>query len=303
MFFERSKNGWVVHAPAKINLALEVLGRRTDGYHQVETLLVPVRLFDTLTYSPSSDPLQLSVDITPQCRTTSGTDLEHSNLAVQAIRRLAQVSGQNATGQLKLTKRIPIQAGLGGGSSDAAAALVVANAAWNLGYSTQQLASVARGLGTDVPFFLFGGAGLGAGRGEQIASVSIPAGVPIVLVQPPVGLSTPQVFQALGLALGEMRAAGVSRCRQLAMHLASGGSIAACKQLVHNCLQRAAVGLNSWVGRIADAMDKLPVLAHQMTGSGSGYFAVCRTWREACSIASQLRAGPWQFVAATQTCR
>ncbi len=302
MFVERSTNGWVVHTPAKINLALEVLGRRTDGFHQVETLLVPVRLFDTLAYSPRPHPLVLRLRGTRVDRCGSLPQRPEDNLAVRALVRLAEHSGRGATGTLTLTKRIPTEAGLGGGSADAAAALVVANAAWDLNYSYEQLAEIAAELGTDVPFFLVGGAGLGTGRGEQVVRVPVSSGLPIVLVQPPVGLSTAKVFAALDLKPGQSTAQGSGRCRQLADCLTRGIPLRKCRHLVRNCLQEPAEQLCAWVKQIAQAMDKLPVVAHQMTGSGSCYFAVCHTWREARCVASRLRGQSWQFVAATQTC-
>lgn len=301
MFVERSKNGWVVHAPAKINLALEVLGRQPDGYHEVETLLVPVRLFDRLVFAPSHEPLSLVVH---GSRTSPAAQLRHDshhNLAVRAVQLLAEKSGHPATGRIELTKRIPIQAGLGGGSSDAAAALVAANAAWALGYDRDQLSSIARQLGTDVPFFLAAGAAIGTGRGEQLERVSVGRSLPIVLVQPPTGLSTPAVFAGLGLAPGERVQHTMHRCGELASRLAQGCCLAACKHLVQNSLQTAARRATEWIDRMASAMERLPVLVHQMTGSGSAYFAVCHNWRDARVTASRLRGGPWQCVLATRT--
>ncbi len=303
MFVERSENGLVVHTPAKINLALEVLGRQTDGYHAVETLLVPVRLFDTLVYSATTDPLQFSLRVASQVENTGLDGPPRDNLAVRAIQRLAAISGHEPSGRICLYKRIPAQAGLGGGSSDAAAALVAANVAWGLGYSRERLSRIAAQIGTDVPFFVVGGAAFGTGRGERLVRAPIPAGMPIVLVQPPVGLSTPKVFESLGLAVGEGLGGGTGRCRKLMNCLRRGLPIQRARPLIRNCLQRSAEKLSCWIARASDVMDRLPVLAHQMTGSGSAYFGICRTWREARLVASRLRMQPWQFVAATQTCR
>ncbi|MCO6042634.1 4-(cytidine 5'-diphospho)-2-C-methyl-D-erythritol kinase [Aeoliella sp. ICT_H6.2] len=301
MFVERIKNGWVVHAPAKINLALEVLGRQPDGYHKVETLLVPVRLFDRLVYSPSAEPLNLVVRGSRTCPASLLEADANTNLAVQAVQKLAELSGHPPTGYLELTKRIPLQAGLGGGSSDAAAALVAANAAWKLGYDRQQLARVAEQLGTDVPFFLAPGAAIGTGRGEQLERISLGRSLPIVLVQPPAGLSTPVVFAGLNLARGEQMPHPQGWCRELAHRLSRGCGLAACKHLVQNSLQQAARNATEWIDRMADAMERLPVLVHQMTGSGSAYFAVCHSWRDARVTASRLRGGHWQCVLATRT--
>jgi 4-diphosphocytidyl-2-C-methyl-D-erythritol kinase len=281
---------------------LEVLGRHTDGFHQVETLLVPVRRFDTLVYSPSAAALSFTIRGARNYPFGSLAQRPDENLAVRAIQRLAEHSGRPATGRLILFKRIPTQAGLGGGSSDAAAALVAANAAWGLNYSRDQLAAIAVGLGTDVPFFLHRGAALGTNRGDQLTPVSLPCGLPMVLVQPPVGLATAKVFAALGLEAGEPLSTGTSRCTRLVERLLQGTPIQRCRDLIKNCLQPPATEICDWIQRVAEAVGRFPVLAHQMTGSGSCYFAVCRTWREAQRMASQLRGRPWQFVVATQTC-
>lgn len=317
MFLRKTESGWVVHAPAKINLALEVLGRQHDGYHQVETLLTPVRLFDSLAFCNSTEPLSLTLPPLPSAQGSSTPAAEsiptdNTNLAARAMQQLADSAGRPATGHLHLHKRIPTQAGLGGGSSDAAAALMLANQAWGLHYSRGRLASIASSLGADVPFFLYGGAAIGVGRGDQIEPTPIVAGVPVVIVKPPVGLPTPQVFAKLGLERGQSLRSRTSktpsRCRQLANALAAGQSAQHCQTLLRNCLQPAAAQLTDWVDRLTHAMARLPVLAHQLTGSGSSYFAICRTWRTAQQVAAALRSQlvtntPYGLrVMATQTC-
>ncbi|MGI9456203.1 MAG: 4-(cytidine 5'-diphospho)-2-C-methyl-D-erythritol kinase [Aeoliella sp.] len=299
-----ASDGWIVQAPAKINLALEVLNRRHDGFHEVETLLIPVRLFDTLRFRPSPEPLSLSIRSPSDAAESIPTD--RRNLVVQAAERLAEVSGRPATGRLELWKRIPSQAGLGGGSSDAAATLVAANLAWQLGYSRQRLASIAAEIGTDIPFFVHGGAALCSGRGEQIESVGLPSGLPLVVARPPVGLSTPKVYSELGLDRGQAcdsttEARWAGRCGKLVAALRSGAPASSCKGYVRNSLQAAAEQLTDWIGRLGHAFDQLPVLAHQMTGSGSAYFAICRTWKEAVWMAARLRGQHLQVVA-TRTC-
>jgi len=312
MFFRNSSSdsptgGSIVQVPAKINLALEVLGRREDGFHEVETLLVPVRLFDTLRLRPSAEPLSLT--IRGSVPHTAALPTDGHNLIIQAAERLAALSGRPATGRIDLWKRIPCQAGLGGGSSDAAATLVAANRAWGLGYSRSRLAMIAADVGTDVPFFVHGGAAIGSGRGEQIEPTPLPVGIPLVLVQPPVGLSTPKVFDALRLERGQLLATSSGRCRDLVAALRAGPPAAAWKPLVRNSLQGAAGQLTDWIGRVSRLMDRLPVVAHQMTGSGSGYFAICRSWRDAKRLAAWLRGQIWQKglsfqgAVATRTCR
>jgi 4-diphosphocytidyl-2-C-methyl-D-erythritol kinase len=302
MFVERSQNGWVVHAPAKINLALEVLGRQPDGFHQVETLLVPVRLFDTLAYTPSPEPLQFSIGPSSAVEVALLRENQDGNLVVRALRDLATRASVHPTGHWRLTKRIPIEAGLGGGSSDAAAALVLANRTWGLNLPLEQLVPIAANLGTDVPFFLSPGAAIGTNRGEKIQRLANLSRLPLIIVQPPEGLPTPAVFNALGFEPGAKVAGSGGRCGRLAGLMVAGRSAAAWRPYVRNCLQAAATRLSEWMERIARVMDEMPVIAHQMTGSGSAYFGVCRTWRDARRMAQALRGGPWQSVIATSTC-
>lgn len=302
MFVERNQKGWVVHAPAKINLALEVLGRQPDGFHQVETLLAPVRLFDTLTYTPSTGPLRFTVEATASVDPAFLQENQDRNLVVRALQCLAQRAGVEPVGNWRLTKRIPIQAGLGGGSSDAAAALVVANRAWSVELPLEELEPLAASLGTDVPFFLRPGAAIGTHRGEQLVPLRNLPRVPLVLVQPPDGLATPAVFASLGCGVGEKVAGAGGRCERLAGLMSAGRAVSAWRPLVKNCLQAAAATLSEWMERIARTMEKMPVVAHQMTGSGSAYFGICRTWHDARRVASMLRGGPWRCVIATSTC-
>src|SRR5262249_10945133 len=148
MYCERQAGCVVLRAPAKINLFLEVLAKRADGYHDIATLMVAVNLFDTLEIRelPAGKD-ELSLD---QAAPSTGDD----NLvrkAAHAISRTARFCGGAA---IQLQKRIPMAAGLGGGSSDAAAALRGLNELWKLGLSTTELSSIGSGLGSDVPFFL-----------------------------------------------------------------------------------------------------------------------------------------------------
>ena len=146
-----------VQAHAKINLCLEVLGRRDDGYHQVTTVLHAVDLADRLTFQPS-DSLSLECDVPPVAT--------ERNLVMQAARLLQQQTGYTLGAAMTLEKGIPVTSGLGGGSSDAAATLKALNTLWDLKLSRARLSELAASLGSDVPFFLEGGCALAEGRGE-----------------------------------------------------------------------------------------------------------------------------------------
>jgi 4-diphosphocytidyl-2-C-methyl-D-erythritol kinase len=176
MLARSSGSAWEVLAPAKLNLYLEVLGRRADGFHELDTLMTPVRIFDRLYWepAPSDQPSQFSIEYDPSTATEIQTaaPADGANLAWRAFALLAKSAGIEPTGRVTLVKRIPVQAGMGGASADAAAALVLGNAAWGLNYARRRLAELAAELGSDVPFFLAGGPAICRGRGELVAAIN-----------------------------------------------------------------------------------------------------------------------------------
>ena len=184
-------------APAKLNRFLAVLGRRADGFHELElvtTVLEGVpELTDTLRGEPSSE---LAMAISGP--TGEGLVADESNLVIKAWRKLEQVADRPLPASLWLEKRIPHGAGLGGGSSDAAAALRLGNRIFDLGLEEEALLILAESLGSDVPLFLLGGTVLGLGRGERVFPLRPIPLEPILLVHPGLHVSTPSVYQALG---------------------------------------------------------------------------------------------------------
>ena len=149
----------VIHCYAKINLTLEILGKRADGYHEVRTVMQTVGLADRLEVSAAAD---LSFTCSDPALATP------DNLVYRAARLLQADYGARAGAALRLEKRIPVAAGMGGGSSDAAATIVALNRLWNLQLSPTEQRRLAAALGSDVPFFLTGGTALATGRGERI---------------------------------------------------------------------------------------------------------------------------------------
>ncbi len=180
-----------VLAPAKLNLFLEVLGKRPDGYHELETLMVATDLHDTLTVSDDpSGRISLSCD-----DPTLPTGRE--NLVVRAAERLKEMAGEDRGAKIDLRKAIPAQAGLAGGSSDAAATLAALDLLWNLGTPAERLESLAAEIGSDVAFFLNGPASICRGRGERVEPVLLTRRLHFVLICPPVGVSTAEVYRRL----------------------------------------------------------------------------------------------------------
>lgn len=299
MFFQRSATGVSVLTPAKVNLYLELLGKRDDGFHELETVMVSVDLYDSIQVTP-----KMEREISLECRWATGQrqaaealgmanllleDLpcNQDNLVWQAAERLRQTSDVAQGAHIVIEKKIPSAAGFGGASSDAAATLFALNMAWELGLDLEQLADIAAELGSDVPFFLNTGT-LGSGvavcrgRGERIEELP-PAKISLVLIRPAGGLSTADVYREATIpaqphSLDSMVSA-------LAAHDLRG--VAA---TMHNRLAAPARKLSSGIDRLAIACDQLDVVGHQMSGSGSGYFALCRDRNHAHCVANQLKA-------------
>ncbi|HEY2413403.1 MAG TPA: 4-(cytidine 5'-diphospho)-2-C-methyl-D-erythritol kinase [Pirellulaceae bacterium] len=286
-----------VQTPAKLNLFLEVLGKRGDGYHEIETLIVGLGLYDTLIFTPKD-----THEITLHCRWALGATAERNrtepasaiaaindeipsgpqNLVWRAVELLRNEADVRGGASLELVKRIPAAAGLGGGSSDAAAALVAANLGWQLNWPRERLVELAAKIGSDVPFFLVGGAAICRGRGERIERTAARR-LHTVVVRPPVGISTADVYKACQVA---DKRATVDRIQSALAH----GAPAEIARLMTNRLHSAAEGLTPWIEELKTRFEGEDELGHQMSGSGSSYFGICRSARSARRVAARLRA-------------
>ena len=179
-----------MYAPAKINWTLEVVGKRSDGYHELRTILQTVELADMLEIS-EGDAIRLEVE--------GPHEMSEDDLILRAARRLREESGHSGGATIRLEKRIPVSAGLGGGSSDAAATLRGLNVLWGLNWKKERLADVAASVSSDAPFFMYGGTALVWGRGELIEPLEDSPPVDLVLLVPPVDMAgkTARMFGSL----------------------------------------------------------------------------------------------------------
>ena len=201
-----------VRAHAKINLTLEVLGRRDDGYHDIASILQTVSLHDTLTFEEADD-------ITLDC---DRADLvTPDNLALRAANLLREATGVLRGTAIGLRKNIPVAAGLGGGSSDAAATLLALNRLWGLELTREDLLPLAARIGSDVPFFLFGGTGRVFGRGERVQPLP-PTDLEWAVVLTP-QIDLPQKTAAMFSKIGPMSYTNGGLTRKLAARLSSKG--------------------------------------------------------------------------------
>jgi 4-diphosphocytidyl-2-C-methyl-D-erythritol kinase len=291
-------SAWEILAPAKLNLYLEVLGRRDDGFHELDTVMTRVRILDQLSWSPepADDAGAFSLSYHPATprEIQRQAPANERNLVSRAFAILGRTAGIEPYGHATLFKRIPVQAGMGGASSDAAAALILANSAWGVHYPVHRLATLAAELGSDVPFFLAGGAAICRGRGERVEPVGPIPRLNLVVAKPPGGVSTPAAFQALASPSLSTRAAQDSRGEVacLVESLKRGALTQAATRMV-NRLQAVAAGLNPLIGRLEQAFARTDCLAHMMTGSGSACFGIARSARHALGIARQLTAQGW----------
>jgi 4-diphosphocytidyl-2-C-methyl-D-erythritol kinase len=204
------------------------------------------------------------------------------NLVWKAISRLQSAATIKQGAKITLVKRVPAQAGLGGASADAAAALLAANEIWNLRWSVSQLADVAAELGSDVPFFLRGGMAICRGRGERIERVRA-VRCHLVFVRPPEGLSTPEVYR---LCQPEQNRNSASNVNTALVR----GDLGSAARAMHNGLQAPAESLSPWIGRLRGAFAHSGAVGHQMTGSGSSYFGLFWHAGQARRAARRLRA-------------
>jgi len=177
-----------ISAPAKINLSLRVLGRREDGFHAIESLMVPVSIGDTLEITPHDAALEFGCD-------DASLPVDDTNLVVRAARLFGEACGLEPRVRIALQKQIPHGAGLGGGSSDAAATLLALDALFGTHRSLADLSAIAAQIGSDVPFFLHRCAAMVSGRGEIVTPCPFVHSLPLLLIKPPFGVPTPWAYQ------------------------------------------------------------------------------------------------------------
>jgi 4-diphosphocytidyl-2-C-methyl-D-erythritol kinase len=275
-------------APAKINLYLHVTGRRSDGYHELDSLIAFAGVGDTVAVAPSGR-LTLSVDGPFAESLPTGSD----NIVLRAARALAEAAGIEATAAITLTKRLPVASGIGGGSADAAAALRALAALWSLDLDWETLRDLALALGADVPVCLAGESTVIAGIGERLAPAPPLPPAWLVLANPGEAVSTPAVFAA--------RTGPFSAPDPVDRAPADAGELAALLKERRNDLTAAARSLTPVIGEVLAALEAEPgALLARMSGSGATCFALFAGEAEAYAAAARLRTahGPWWVAAA-----
>jgi len=267
-------------AAAKVNLALEVLNKRPDGYHEIATVMQAVDLSDRLTLDDA--------DVMEVRSTSSSVPTDERNLALRAALALREAAGVRRGVRIALDKRIPVAAGLGGGSTDAAAVLLGLNRLWRLRWPVARLVEVATRLGMDVPFFLRGGVAMATGRGEHVRRVAGGA-LALVLVNPKFPASTAEMY---GRVTPAMYTDG-ARTREVVTALMSRRPARVAASL-YNGLEGAATAAYPQIARMRAALIAAGALGALMSGSGPTVFGVARSYEQARQIRARLTRASWE---------
>ncbi|WP_226585944.1 4-(cytidine 5'-diphospho)-2-C-methyl-D-erythritol kinase [Halobacillus litoralis] len=249
-------------APAKINLSLDVLYKRADGFHEVEMVMTTVDLADRieLTLLQSGD-----IKVESESRFVPN---DERNLAYRAAKLLKDRFQVKEGVKIFIEKNIPVAAGLAGGSSDAAAVLRGVNRMWNLGLSMDELADLGAEIGSDVSFCVHGGTALATGRGEKVKALPAPPPCWVVLSKPTIGVSTQTVYQRLDLKKAE------HPDTEAMVHSLKKGDYRGICSHVGNTLEGVTLGLHEEVGQIKEQMKQAGADAVLMSGSGPTVFCL-----------------------------
>ncbi|CUA81021.1 4-diphosphocytidyl-2-C-methyl-D-erythritol kinase [Anoxybacillus suryakundensis] len=249
-------------APAKINLSLDVLHKRSDGYHEVNMVMTTIDLADRVELT---DLYSDTIQIISHNRFVPD---DERNLAYQAAKLLKEKLGVRRGVAISITKHIPVAAGLAGGSSDAAATLRGLNKLWGLGLSLDELAEIGAEIGSDVPFCVYGGTAVARGRGEKIEHIPAPPPCWVILAKPTIGVSTADVYRNLQL--------------QSVHHPDVDGMVAAIKEknyekicaLAGNVLESVTLNMHPKVAQIKEQMKRFGADVSLMSGSGPTVFGL-----------------------------
>jgi 4-diphosphocytidyl-2-C-methyl-D-erythritol kinase len=275
-----------IRAHAKINLDLRVLGTRPDGYHELRTVFQAIALHDRVSCLPREGPFAIECD-------AAGVPLDRSNLvwkAAEALWRALRRTGAPRDLIVRIEKRIPLQAGLGGGSADAAAALIALARAWRVRLRPSQLTDVGATIGADVPFFLSGGTALGLGRGDEVYPLADLPRHWIVLLIPGFGVSTADAY---GWYDAERELARGVPVRE-PQHVPGPWPSRAAQMI--NDLEAPIARHYPEIEQMKTALRRVGALAAAMSGSGSTVFGLFQKRSEATAAVERLSGAGWRVL-------
>ncbi len=273
----------ILKTPAKINFGLQILYKRPDGFHELQTILQMIALFDEMEFFAGNGEIKLVCD-------KPGIPEDENNLVFKAAQTLRdKFPEETKLGvKIQLKKNIPAGAGLGGGSGNAALTLLGLNKFWDLGLSCEELIPLAASLGSDIPFFLFSPAALGTGRGDKIEKIISPQKISVVVVFPGFSISTPWVYQNLKLELTK-----TENNISILQKFLSQSDISLLGNSLQNHLEPVVFKKYPVVGEIKNKLLELGACGALMSGSGSAVFGIFEDSFKAKEAYEKLPKGGW----------
>ncbi len=267
-----------LHSPAKVNLCLSVLGKRTDGYHDVQMVMQMVGLYDEVIVSREGHGIQVVCD-------HGAIPPGEGNIAWKAAAEMFRICGYHAGLSISIRKHIPVAAGLGGGSGNAAAVILAVNRLLGLGLGLDRLAEIGARIGMDVPFFLYGPTALALGRGDLISELPVLPKCRLLLVNPGFETSTAWVYKNINLGLTKK-----VDCTKIAR--LSLGNIA---KGLHNDLETVTMAAHPVIGRIKNMLIGQGALGALMSGSGPTVFGIFQAEKDRQAAADDLSQEGWSL--------
>ncbi len=276
---------------AKINWTLEILGRRTDGYHELRTILQTVDICDQLQFAATESEIVLTCD-------NSAVPCDETNLINRAAVLLKELTGCDKGAKIELQKRIPLGAGLGGGSSNAAITLLALTRLWEVEVAPRDLFQLGAQLGSDVPFFFFGGTGIGIGRGAEVYPMADITAQYLLLVNPGVNVPTCEIYGNLSSELTSPAAVNkMPFSLEAAYARMQWGQWDSRSWNLRNDLERSALALYPLIGQVKQRLKDLKATAVLMSGSGATVFAVFESEAARAQAMQELSEMDWWCVA------
>lgn len=280
-------------SPAKINLYLRITGKRPDGYHELETVMLPLDFGDTMTFEPRAAGIELVCD-------DPRLPVDETNLVVRAAKRLVERQRVERGAKITLQKRTPLAAGLGGGSSNAAATLAGLDELWSLHAPRSTLHDIAAKLGSDINFFLAGGAAICRGRGEKVEPIDCRLSATILLVNPGFGISTKWAYESWAKAASGLTAKPVE-VTVVARALADD-DLEALSRSLYNSLEAPSIRKYPVLELLKATMRECGAAGAMMSGSGATVFGLFAEGAAAQAAGVRIREqfGPSMWVAPTR---
>lgn len=288
-----------VEAPAKINLTLEILGKRPDGYHELRSIVMPVSLMDTVSVTSTYAQVAMTLTVGPGVDTTKIGQADR-NLAVRAARLMQERYRINAGARIHIHKRIPIGGGLGGGSADAAGVIRGLDRLWELKRPCEELMALGADLGSDVPALIHGGAVLMEGRGERVSGLfgdtppAVCEGFWLVIANPGLMCPTPDVFRKWR--------GGLTVTPSILHNMTSSirtSDVSAAADALYNGLQQGVFESYPEVAQTATRLQEAGCLGVLLSGSGASVFGLARDEAHGQEICRKLGSGLWHVLVRT----